>query len=45
MAIVLVTEELAEAGLDLLRSRGHEVIVRLHLSKEELLAEISNVDA
>ena len=45
MAIVLVTEELAEAGLDLLRSRGHEVIVRLDLSKEELLAEISNVDA
>src|SRR5215212_4363093 len=37
MARILVTEQLAEAGLDALRQAGHEVDVRLGLSAEELL--------
>ncbi len=40
MARILVTEEIAESGLDLLRSDGHQVEVRLGLSPEELLTEI-----
>ena len=37
MARVLVTEKLAQAGLDALATAGHEVDVRLGLSPDELL--------
>ncbi len=37
MARVLVTEEIAESGLQALRDAGHHVDVRLKLSPEELL--------
>jgi D-3-phosphoglycerate dehydrogenase len=37
MSRILVTEEIAEGGLDLLRAAGHEVDVRLGLSPDELL--------
>lgn len=37
---VLVTEKLAEAGLDLLRAKGYEVDVILDLSPDELIATI-----
>ncbi|HSL56311.1 MAG TPA: phosphoglycerate dehydrogenase [Acidimicrobiales bacterium] len=37
MARILVTEKIAEGGLDRLREAGHEVDVRLGLSPEELL--------
>jgi D-3-phosphoglycerate dehydrogenase len=36
MSRVLVTEEIADAGLDVLRDAGHEVDVRLGLSPEQL---------
>ena len=45
MGKVLVTEELAESGLDLLRARGHDVQVRLDLSAADLRSYISEVDA
>ena len=45
MAQVLVTEELAESGLELLRDRGHDVQVRLDLSPKDLRSCISEVDA
>ena len=32
MARILVTEEIAEGGLDRLRAAGHEVVVQLDLS-------------
>ena len=37
MARILVTEEIAEGGLDRLRAAGHEVDVRNGLSADELL--------
>jgi D-3-phosphoglycerate dehydrogenase len=37
MARVLVTEQLSERGLEVMRAAGHEVDVRLGLSAEELL--------
>ena len=37
MARILVTEEIADGGLDRLRAAGHEVDVRLELSADELL--------
>lgn len=40
MARILVTEEIAERGLDRLRAAGHDVDVRLGLSPEELLSVI-----
>ncbi|MGH9122044.1 MAG: phosphoglycerate dehydrogenase [Acidimicrobiales bacterium] len=40
MARILVSETIAEQGLDLLRSAGHEVDVRTTLSKEELLEAV-----
>jgi D-3-phosphoglycerate dehydrogenase len=40
MGRVLVTEKLAETGLDLLREAGHEVDVQLGLSDDELKAAI-----
>ena len=45
MARVLVTEEIAEAGLERLRAAGHDVDVRLGLSADELLAAIGNAEA
>ena len=37
MARILVTEEIADRGLDLLRADGHEIDIRLGLSPEQLL--------
>ena len=37
MARILVTEEIAEGGLDRLRAAGHDVDVRTDLSPAELL--------
>ena len=45
MARVLVPEKLAERGLGLLRSAGHEVDVRLDLSPAELLDAVRGADA
>ncbi len=45
MARVLVTEEIAEPGLALLRAAGHQVEVALELSPAELLAAIPGVAA
>jgi D-3-phosphoglycerate dehydrogenase len=42
---VLVTEEIAEGGLDRLREVGHEVDVRLGLSPEELLDAVRGAHA
>ncbi len=43
MATVLVTEEIAAAGLDRLRAEGHEVRVELGLSADELLKAVADV--
>ncbi len=40
MARILVTEQIAEGGLDRLRQAGHEVDVQLGLSSQELLASV-----
>ncbi|HEV2361135.1 MAG TPA: NAD(P)-dependent oxidoreductase, partial [Acidimicrobiales bacterium] len=40
MARILVTEELADSGLELMVAAGHEVDVQLGLSPDELLAAI-----
>ena len=45
MARILVTEEIAEGGLDLLRAEGHEVDVRLGLSAGELLTVVPGAHA
>jgi D-3-phosphoglycerate dehydrogenase len=45
MARVLVTEEIAEGGLDRLRAAGHEVDVRLGLSAEALLDAVKGAHA
>jgi D-3-phosphoglycerate dehydrogenase / 2-oxoglutarate reductase len=45
MARVLVTEELADAGLDMLRDAGHQVDVRLGLSADELLLAVPGAHA
>jgi hypothetical protein len=45
MARILVTEEIAEGGLDRLRADGHEVDVRLGLSPEELLSAVPGAHA
>jgi len=45
MARILVTEEIAEGGLDRLREVGHEVDVRLGLSPEELLEAVPGASA
>jgi D-3-phosphoglycerate dehydrogenase len=45
MARVLVTEEIAEPGLALLRSAGHEVVVSVGLSAEELLTAVAEAAA
>ena len=45
MGRILVTEEIAEGGLDRLRDADHEVDVRLGLSPEQLLDAVRGVDA
>lgn len=45
MARVLVTEEIAEPGLDLLRRSGHEVDVAIGLTPSELMATIPGAAA
>ncbi|HEY2302149.1 MAG TPA: phosphoglycerate dehydrogenase [Acidimicrobiales bacterium] len=45
MARILVTEEIAESGLNALREAGHDVDVRLGPSPEELLAVIPDAAA
>jgi D-3-phosphoglycerate dehydrogenase len=45
MARVLVSEKIAERGLDALRSAGHEVDVQLGLSPEELLTAVKGAHA
>jgi D-3-phosphoglycerate dehydrogenase len=45
MARILVTEKLADTGLDALREAGHEVDVRLGLSPDELLAAVPGAHA
>ena len=45
MARVLVTEKLAESGLDLLRAEGHDVDVKVGLSDSELKAELAGAHA
>ena len=45
MARILVTEAIAEGGLDRLRAAGHEVDVRLDLSPEQLLTALEGTNA
>jgi len=45
MARILVTEKLAESGLDLLREAGHEVDVQIGLTPEEIHAVIPGAHA
>jgi D-3-phosphoglycerate dehydrogenase / 2-oxoglutarate reductase len=45
MARVLVTEKIAEAGLDRLRAAGHDVDVQLGLSPDELVATMPGAAA
>jgi len=45
MARVLVTEEIADGGLDRLRQAGHEVDVRLGLTPDELVAAVTGAHA
>jgi D-3-phosphoglycerate dehydrogenase len=45
MARVLVTEELADSGLDAMKAAGHEVDVQLGLSPEQLLEAIAGAHA
>jgi D-3-phosphoglycerate dehydrogenase / 2-oxoglutarate reductase len=45
MARILVTEKIAESGLDALRQAGHDVDVQLGLSAEELLAAVPGAHA
>ena len=45
MARILVSEEIAEGGLDRLRAAGHEVIVDLSLTPETLPAALVGVQA
>ena len=45
MARILVTEEIADGGLDRLRTAGHDVDVRLGLSEDELLEALPGAHA
>ena len=45
MARILVTEEIAEGGLDRLRAAGHTVEIELELTPADLLARIAGVHA
>ena len=45
MARVLITEKIADAGVQRLREAGHNVDVKLNLTEDELLSEIGTADA
>ncbi|MDZ7675183.1 MAG: phosphoglycerate dehydrogenase [Acidimicrobiales bacterium] len=45
MARILVTEEIAESGLEKLREAGHDVDIRLEVSPEELLEVVPGAHA
>ena len=45
MARILVTEKIADTGLQRLRDAGHEVVVREGLSADELAHEITTANA
>jgi len=45
MARVLITEKIADAGVQRLRNAGHTVDVKLNLGEEQLLVEVSTADA
>ena len=45
MARILVTEEIADGGLDRLRQAGHQVDIQLGLSPEQLLSAIKGAHA
>jgi D-3-phosphoglycerate dehydrogenase len=45
MGVVLVTEKIAETGLQLLRDAGHEVDVRLGLSPGDLVDAVTDANA
>ncbi len=45
MARILVTEKIADGGLDQLRSAGHDVDVQLGLSPDELLTAVEGAEA
>jgi D-3-phosphoglycerate dehydrogenase / 2-oxoglutarate reductase len=45
VARILVTEQLAESGLDLMRAAGHEVDVRTGLSPSQLLEAVAGAHA
>ena len=45
MSRVLVTEEIAESGLNQLRAAGHQVDVQLGLSPDELLVQVKGAHA
>ncbi len=42
---ILITEPIAERGLDRLRQAGHDVVVRLGLTPAELLVEVATANA
>lgn len=44
MAKILVTEEIADSGLDLLRDAGHEVIIDLNTNSSNLVAALEGVE-
>ena len=45
MARVLITEKIADAGIERLREAGHDVDIKLNLSEDALLAEVKDADA
>jgi len=45
MARVLIAEKIAEAGLQLLRDAGHEVVVSLKMTPDELLTAVADAEA
>lgn len=44
MARILVTEEIADSGLDLLRAAGHEVVIKLDFTPDSLLEDIKSAN-
>ncbi|MDQ6798332.1 MAG: phosphoglycerate dehydrogenase, partial [Actinomycetota bacterium] len=45
MPKILITETIADRGLDRLRAAGHDVEVRLGLTPDELLVEVATANA
>ncbi|MBA3266969.1 MAG: phosphoglycerate dehydrogenase, partial [Acidimicrobiia bacterium] len=45
MARILITETIADRGLDRLRDAGHDVVIRLGLTPAELLVEVTTANA